>query len=197
MKRFITLASLACLLFACELRAGVILQDQSDGMHQIKAFTPTGQTFTADDLYLMSIGFYFWGLDDHRRTGTVSVILRQGAGVEGNEIARQSLEISTDNWTIVDFSFPAIELVVGESYTAIVEASNEWWGIQRNQHSYGESGNPPIPGKVDYPGGDMILLGDLFTVGDLKFRIVTVPEPTALLLATLLALCSLSRKKRA
>ena len=197
MNRYAACALLACLLFACELNAGVILQDQGDGSHQIYALSPTGQTFTADDSYLKSIGFYFRDMNDRFPNGPVSVILLQGAGVDRDELARQSLTIAPGTWGYVDFLFLAVELVIGESYTAIVEATNERWGVQRNFHSYGESGNPPIPGKVDYPGGDMIILGDLLTVGDLKFRIVTVPEPTALLLAMLVVLGSLSRETRA
>ena len=196
MNRYAACALLACLLFACELDAGVILQDQSTGTHQIQAYSPTGQTITADDSYLKSIGFYFREMNDRLPNGPVSVILRQGAGVDGNEIARQSLDIAPGTWGYVDFLFPAVELVIGESYTAIVEATNERWRLQRNFHLYGDIGNPPIPGRVDYSGGHMLLLGELMVVGDLKFRIVTVPEPTALLLATLLALCSLSREKR-
>lgn len=183
--------------------AGIILQDQRRGTINISASSPLGQTFTAEDQNIESIAFSFSDSNNSSSNGLTSMSLFEGVGNSGL-LLHTATQVLTPGLGLsglpefVDFDFTSVTLVVGNIYTAIVQRPNSRWAVERNFHS-GSSG--PIPGSIDYAGGDIIVGGSVSTNQDLRFRVTpaaAIPLPgTLLLLAPGLAgLAFLGRRQR-
>lgn len=157
--------------------SAAIIQDQSSGTNQIKAFSPIGQTFTAEDSSIYSIGFYVEDFNPSFAPNdfTLTVSLYEGIGIEGNFLGKSSNIYNLTNgysgW--VDTNFSSVALNVGESYTAILEDDTVRWGVQVTYDVYS--------------GGFAIAFNEP-TNADLRFRVLTsasqitapVPEPVTI-----------------
>ena len=173
--------------------AANIIQDQTNGAYQILAFSPIGQTFTAEDAFIQSIGF---SLADFNPTFapddfSITVKLYEGIGTSGLLLGSGVFDQLVDDfngWADVDFT--SVVLNVGNSYTAIVEDDTVRWGVEAFNENL-------------YLGGQAILYGSLNETTDLRFRVLTretaaptsVPEPSTIAGLSLLSLSFLLWKR--
>lgn len=167
--------------------AGPIFQTQHSGASQILAASPLGQSFTAEDASISSIGFFIEDFNAHIAPNDhdLSVVLYNGgAGAVGPAIKTVTINnIANGHSDWLDFDFSDVLLTVGNLYSAMVIDNTVRWGARTNQHSF-TNGNP-ISGKIDYVGGHAIVDGNIQTFRDMTFRILTptnVPEPGTLAL---------------
>lgn len=183
--------------------AATILQDQATGAFQIRAGSPIGQTFTAEDAKISAIAFGMYDFPNSLTNGLTTVHLYEGVGNAGTLLHSASQTVTPGLLGVLfDFDFSPVTLVVGNVYTALIERPNARWGLQHNLFS--NSGGP-IPGAIDYVGGDYIFEGGVETSSDARFRVTpavaAVPLPGALpLFATGLGALGLAgwlRRKRA
>ncbi len=176
--------------------ADLIIQEQINSVSQIIGSSPLGQTFTAEDQYIQTVGLRildmnaFIAPDDH----DLVVKLYSGIGNGGTLIAASTVDDIPDgqleyDWVLFDFS--SVSLNIGEMYSIFVEDDTQRWGAAMNQHSL--SDGTPLLGSIDYTGGDMIELGVLDPRADLTFMITPVPEPATI---ALLALGGLMLRRR-
>ena len=155
-----------------------------------------GQTFTAEDS-LATIGVNLVGWDARATGPTVfTYSLFQGIGTTGPLLGQQNLTLPADYGFngFVDADFSSVSLSVGQVYSIVLSASTDWYGVNYNQWATAPSGIP-IPGRVDYPGGEMLSSGVLEPYADLTFRVIPVPEPAAVNLLALTAAGLLFRKR--
>jgi hypothetical protein len=150
--------------------AGLIIQDRKNWGLQIQGFSPIGQTFTAEDAQIISIGF--WVEDWNPWAGPIdlTVQLFQGVGTGGPSLGSAPIEgLSPGFDGFYDADFTSVSLTVGQVYTAIVSSSSirgGVWGFQSDV----------------YPGGAMIFQGSVKPYADAAFRVVPIPAPSALML---------------
>ncbi|MDY6782619.1 MAG: hypothetical protein SW833_08760 [Cyanobacteriota bacterium] len=137
-------------LVAEKARAASIIQPETDGpTRQILFSSPTGQTFTAEDSAIRSIGF---DVRDFNPTFApndfdLTVSLFRGVGVTGQLVGSSVFtDLTTGFSGFVDFDFSTVTLEVGEIYTAILEDDTVRWALKSNQHSFAVPGGSPIPG---------------------------------------------------
>ena len=174
-KKLITIfAVVALVLSAGSAQAGVILQDQHDTGWQVLAFSPIGQTFTAEDPRV-TIGF--WVEDWNQASGPIglTIELLEGAGTGGTSLGTSPIEGLTPDYAgFFDADFTSVVLVPGQTYTAIVLSTSERGGV------YGTDGNP-------YAGGEMVGGGSLNPAFDTAFRVQpqAIPAPGAILLGSM------------
>lgn len=147
---------------------------------QVRAFSPMGQSFTAEYSGLQGIGFAFSAFNSLSPVVPVTVNLLSGDGLSGALIA--SREITPVDWlgNVNQFSFAdftGVNLTVGAMYTATLATSNNYWAVDLNIDGYrGGSGH--------FTNGE----GSIAPGSDLLFRVTSsteVPEPTT---ASLLAI---------
>ena len=168
----ITLALL--LAFAHGAIAGPILQPLTNGAVQINAHEPLGQSFVAEDTGV-KVAFSFFDVNQHVGPNqALTMTLLDGDGLGGSALMSVSQLLpanlgSIGSGVFFDFDFSAINLIIGNSYTAIINAPSARWGLDRNS------------GDV-YAGGTAYLNGS--ASGDLRFSVTptSVPAPAALLL---------------
>lgn len=189
--------------------ASLILHDlhgQYDFWGQISSHSPIGQSFTAEDARISTIGFYIVDAngdlvpDDHDLT----VELYSGFGNSGDLISSTTIEgielQSTlpydpgySDWLYFDFS--SVTLDVGSLYTAVLVDDSGRWGVYASQNTIPGS---PFSGSVDYEGGDAIFNGEARIYDDLTFSVTPVPVPAAfwLFISGALGLVSLAKHNK-
>ena len=162
----IFLAAMFSLALASSSDAGLILQDTSDAGCTIQIFEPIGQTFTAEDARINSIGFFihdsnpFNNPDDHDLTVR---LYEGGSGSTGSLIGEATVATIPDgNYGYVDFDFNSVVLSVGQVYSAMLDDDTYRWGVsyqgQGNPYTYGAmidhgyGGNADIQFRVVPPG---------------------------------------------
>jgi hypothetical protein len=166
---------------ALEVAAGPIVQPQELGAWSITDFQTIGQTFTAVDSRISTIGFSIAG--SHNPFYSPSAItyeLLAGASTAGTVLASRSQTLPMGFSGYADADFSPVNLVVGQSYTVVLFSSQPDWLVNHNQWAFDPSGIP-IPGQIDYTGGEAILSGVFRPYEDLTFRIEPIPEPASFL----------------
>ena len=185
-----------------------ILQPQFSGFSLIheQSGQTISQTFTAVDPELTSIGFGivdFGEVNGDSEDTDLEVFLYEGIGSEGTRFISKSRfsdipnEILSDDPQFVDFDFQGVETQVGQTYTVELKDDSVRWAVATNTLKFttfdgGEAAiGDPIPGRIDYEGGDLLFDSRLptSTRADTTFRVASVPEP-ATILASAIILCS-------
>lgn len=157
----------------------------------ITYFQPIGQSFTAIDSQLTSIGFQFQSLNPDRTNDPITLTIRAGAGLTGAVLATQNFTLPTsiNSRTPVwfDIALANLGVTIGDQYTAVLTTT----GSFRNAVTFGPDLNiytgQPLSGDA-YAGGQLYSQTpiDAFCTRtgtcDLNFRVsgVTpsaVPEP--------------------
>jgi hypothetical protein len=160
----------------CE--ATPIIQDVGPGEIGIQFASAVGQTFTALDPLIDTMGIYVSDVNAEFNPLDLSVDyqLYEGAGVGGALLGSRTINLLAGFRGYADVSFAGIPLVVGSVYTlAIVNDDTLRWFV-----SFAD-GDP-------YAGGSMMTFGDLSLNRDLRFHIfpeadaIPVPEPISFVL---------------
>jgi hypothetical protein len=184
----------------CPVRAATILNDSGVGDYQILAYQPIGQSFTAIDSDLLSIGFAFTNINPLSLNASITLNLVTGDGTGGASVATRTFTLSDADAnstyfppaSFYDVDFSGTPLTIGAMYTALLSTTTDRWGVTSNGNTYG--------------GGQIYISGIASPLGDLTFRVIgetppAVPLPTALpLLATglgVLGLFGWRRKRKA
>lgn len=160
----------------------------------IAAFDPIGQSFTAIDSMLNSIGFQFQGLNTGDANTPLTFTLYSGEGFGGAVLATRSVTVPTSavssrTPTWFDIDLGGVSTAVGQKYTGAFTATTN-----RAALTFGPDFNiytgQPLGGDA-YAGGKLISTGDPDANGyctksgncDLNFRIsgatAAVPEPAS------------------
>jgi len=160
-----TIIITAILFFVCgsNAYADTILQNQFNGTFQIKDASPIGQTFTAEDAKVASIGFNIRKVNNG--TLPLDIELFEGVGNTGLSLGSSPvLGLTSDSNGFFDADFGLATLSVGDTYTAIISADSVRWGVRFFSWNN--------PGDNDpYIGGNMWVKGTLSTDVDLTFRV--------------------------
>jgi hypothetical protein len=179
----------SCFLFFIFLLFGAnaawsvpIIQSQSSGAISIPLYSPVGQTFTALDPTLDTVGFKIY---DQYGTGSHAPVLFtytlfQGAGFSGSVLGSASVLLPAGFNGYADASFHSLIVSVGQIYSLMISDPAGNYLVDWNQSA---DDNGPIAGRIDYTGGVAIDAGVLSPREDLTFHIY-VPDSasTALLL---------------
>ncbi len=187
MKRISLLLFLA---FAPRTWAGEIVQPQSSGALNLYDFAPLGQTFTAEDPRISSIGVYISGGRTNFTT-QLTYSLLTGAGIDGTLLGTSSITVTNSFRGYADVDFSSVTLTVGQTYSVLVTANNVNFLADWNQ-IYSDLGGDAFPGRIDYTGGESIVSGELNPNNDLTFRIEPIPEPGAPALLLTAGFCLLT-----
>jgi hypothetical protein len=188
MKKLITICVFAALvLSAGSAQAGVILQDQHDTTWQVLAFSPIGQTFTAEDP-TVTIGFYVEDWNPTSGPIGLTIELFEGAGTGGTSLGTAPIEGLTPGYVgFFDADFTSVVLVPGQIYTAIVSSTSARGAVSGIQSNL-------------YAGGEMIINGYLFSNQDAAFRVqpqAVIPAPGAIVLGSMgIGLVSWLRRRK-
>lgn len=161
-----------CFLFVSQAESTTILNLPGNTLRQINFFQPTGQTFTAQDPLLQTIGFYIAPINPSQAIAPITVSLYSGVGTGGTLLGQVTSSPVSGFMGLFDWDFSfAPALTVGNTYSAMLSTSTVYWGVRG--------------GGNTYSGGTAILQGTPTGSVDMGFRIVgtPIPEPsTALLL---------------
>ena len=111
--------------------------------------------------------------------------LYRGHGISGPLLGARTVEpagVASGTLLWMDFDFSGIALIPGETYSFSHTAPSRYWASDHNQWALPGSGSP-LPGKVDYAGGEHFNSFNGFQPhADLRFRVVPVPEPSTVFL---------------
>lgn len=190
----LVLSLVLCPLAAiCTAQQAIVQPYYSNG-GDLNNAPPTGQTFTALDARISTIGFL---LENFRTApATITYQLFAGEGNAGSLLGVSTFQVppQTPGGDYFDRDFSSITLTSGQTYTVTIsERANDNCLISFEQWALADAS--PIPGMADYPGGHMILGGEPMPYDDLTFRIEPVPEPNTLVLMVLgVSLCFKYRK---
>jgi hypothetical protein len=143
---------------------GNIIQTNFGGDWNVLTLGPIGQTFTADEQHLSSIGVDFSSTSG----GYITYSLLAGAGANGPIIATSTAYDLPGVSGFANASFAGVDLTVGDVYTVILTAPNNQWLVDWNQVN--------LPGAVDYTGGVAIFQGKPLPIADLAFEVLSVPD---------------------
>lgn len=186
MKSKTILVVIAIMTFMANAKAGLIIQTQSNWGYTIKDHMPVGQTFTAEDALIMSIGFNVSEANPHMPFAPIWVDLYAIVGMGGTFLGRAQLDGIEPGYSgFYDADFTSITLTVGQVYSAMLSSSSERAQVR------GTYSDPP-PGP--YAGGEAFFNGVLYPNRDLAFQVQPIPEPSTLFLLGLGAV--MLRKKR-
>ena len=205
MKSVLAAGVLAAMAFAVPASAAQILNDAGDRGVTVSSYQPLGQSFTAIDSSLLSIGFQFLSLNPTQANTPMTLTLRSGDGATGAIVATRTVTlpgtINDRNPVWFDFDFTGTGLTIGSSYTALLTNSSSRLAVQYGPRSTNTA--QPL-GPDAYLGGKLVSVGDPDPYGfctrsgmcDLNFRVTgttaaaAVPEPAtwAMMLAGFLAL---------
>ena len=182
-----TLGLLVCVVGQVE--AGpIIIPGPYTGTTQILQASPIGQTFTAEDQRIQSVGFSVH--DSNPTLGpsdfSLTISLYAGIGTAGALLGDRTFLGLTDGFDgFIDVDFTSVSLNVGDIYTAIIGDTTPRWGLNSV--------------SVDvYAGGTAIQLGEPSPFFDFGLRVIPVSEPaTSALLATGILALALYRRRAA
>lgn len=179
------------LSWAQEGQAGIIIQNKQDATYQILLYSPIGQTFTAEDAHISSIGFKVKDFNPEAGPIALTVELFEGVGTGGLSLGSAPITGLNPGFNgFFDADFSSVTLTVGQVYTAIVSSKSAREGVGRYQWAYTD-GTPFRPDP--YTGGDLIFQGNVHNYCDSTFRVI--PEPATISLLALGGL-ALIRKRR-
>ena len=197
---------LACLFLLMPITincyASLIQQEYFNGADSM--FTRSiGQTFTAEDVSISSIGFYV--LDQNQSFGVddfdLTLKLYEGEGDSGALLASATFsDLIANSKGNIDFDIPFSGLTLGDTYTAVIENDTPRWLVGRNHICRPTGVAQPIHCfyEEDYIGGSAIIDGVLQTDIDLTFSVTPVPIPAAVWLfcSGLFGLVGFARRKK-
>jgi hypothetical protein len=154
--------------------AGPILVPPAGATDQILFFSPLGETFTAQDSGIASIGFWVTDMNPITSPDDLSLEIRLFAdvGFGGPLLASgvfTGLVAGFDGYA--DVNFLGTPLVVGSVYSAQLIDATPRWGVAQ--------------GSPIYPGSEAIISGGADPTFNWAFRVnpsEPVPEPSALAL---------------
>jgi len=170
--------------------ADAILVNEGDESTQIQIADPFGQSFTAEDPFVL-FAFSFFDVNQQGNENLpLMMCLLEGDGVDGTELASISQTLPEDLGSVfggefVDFDFSSVALVVGQQYTVLIKAPSDRWGVDHNDANL-------------YDGGTMFIGGE--PRGEMRFRVTpttaSVPEPSSLAFAVVAVISGLMRRRR-
>jgi hypothetical protein len=151
------------------VKAGLIIQTQSNWGYTVKYHMPVGQTFAAEDALIKSIGFKVHEANPHTAFAPIWVNLFEGVGTGGTLLGQAQLDGIEPGYSgFYDADFTSVTLTVGQVYTATLSTTTPRAEVR------GTFSEPP-PGP--YAGGQAIFNGVLYPDRDLAFRVQPAPEP--------------------
>lgn len=176
--------------------SGTILQEQTFGAGIFRAPEFKGQTFTAIEPILQTIGVHVEPWNTSSDIRTVRMSLFAGRGTNGTLLFERTANTRTADYKWMTFDVSGVAVVPGETYSFIIQEWSAFWGASYNQWSYDDgSTDELLEGLVDYPGGEMFTHIGFYPYLDMTFKVDSVPEPntTLLLLAGFVGLCLIWR----
>lgn len=182
------LALLAGLLCSAPGMAGVILISPGGGAGSISFFAPNGQSFTAEDKNVaIAFSLYDFNSFADPANSALTVRLLAGSGTGGAQLGAVAQTITPGTMgAFVDFDFSYVDLVVGQQYTALIEAQTSRWFL-------GAASGDVYAGGVGFVSGAAVDF-------DRALRVTPkaqVPEPASVLMVgAALALLAFCRRRR-
>lgn len=151
------------------------------------SFFQLGQSFTAADEDLLSIGFLMSVPNAANANADFTIKLFEGEGMGGTLLATRNgtapfdLPAGFGDAEFVDFDFSGVSLTLGQQYTALVTSTSTRLGVSVDRADSYASGQAYLGGRLDLlgPAYDHCLTGGC----DTGFRVTgytdtgAVPEP--------------------
>jgi len=176
-----------------------INQDSWTNMFQIQYFEPLGQSFTATDTDIASVGLFIRHVNEHLNYNdhSLTITLFNGAGDFSltSQLATNNFAVLNGNDYWLDLDVSDVSFVQDGVYTIGVFNDTPQWGVDVNDQT-----NPYDGGRAYWnPGGSNNIQPE---IADLRFRVTPnnsspVPEPSTMFLFGLgiLSLAGVNRKK--
>lgn len=117
----------------------MINQDTANGDLQIQAYEPLGQSFTATDTNIGSVGLFIIPYNQHFNDPTLTMSLFSGAGdfSAGTLLISQDFTLSTNYLGWIDLGVGSVSFNQNAQYTIGIFNDTPQWGVGINW-----SGNP-------------------------------------------------------
>ncbi len=195
--KFIVSVMSLIMSFTLAVRGGTIIQDKDGAGWQIQSYSPIGQTFTAEDTQIKSIGFGVFEINPQLPLVPVTIKVYEGMGTGGTLLGSAPLSGLQPGFDgFFDADFGSLTLLVGHVYSAVLSTTSEraavygaWWKSDIDGHIIQPD---PYTGGKGFNNESQHNLGEF----DLMFRVYPVPEPATLLLLGLGGLAVIRRRKR-